>query len=273
MRACLVLFIGALGILRSQANKPQHPKLSATELQQLTAQRQHDLDIIAFTTDLLNTSSFGKRTEIYCRLYVDQAPSFQILGVHSEKDVEQLYAKLMRSEPPTREQEVRRQYQLKALLDRIEAFNENVSTCRGMVRAGAQRIPAPDELREKLADARKHLAGIDRDIATGVISAPEKPIVKNQPKLPDSQPILLSKVDPDYSDEARRAKFNGNVQVSITIDEHGYVESVTVLNSPGLGLDNNIVTALQKWRFKPAIKGGVPVTTKGVLAWVSFRYQ
>jgi TonB family protein len=85
-----------------------------------------------------------------------------------------------------------------------------------------------------------------------------------------SPPILVSKVEPDYSEEARRAKFNGDVRAAITIDGHGNVTSVTVLDSPGLGLDEKIIVAVRKWKFKPAMKGGVPVATNGVVT-LTFR--
>jgi periplasmic protein TonB len=85
-----------------------------------------------------------------------------------------------------------------------------------------------------------------------------------------SRPILLSKVEPEYSEDARRAKFNGAVRASITIDERGNVTSVTVLDSPGLGLDEKIIAAVRKWRFKPAMKDGVPVATNGAVT-LTFR--
>jgi TonB family protein len=82
-----------------------------------------------------------------------------------------------------------------------------------------------------------------------------------------SQPILLSKVEPEYSEEATRANFNGDVRVSIGIDESGNVESATVLDSPGLGLDEKVVAAVRQWRFQPARRRqGVP-PLRGWRAW------
>ena len=75
-----------------------------------------------------------------------------------------------------------------------------------------------------------------------------------------SQPILLSKVEPGYSDEATKANFSGKVEASIVIDERGNVGNVTIIDSPGLGLDEKVAAALRQWRFKPAMKNGVPVS-------------
>jgi TonB family protein len=85
------------------------------------------------------------------------------------------------------------------------------------------------------------------------------PPISLSPTSSSSDPVLLSKVEPDYSEEARRAKWNGDIRAFITIDEEGNVSSVQVLNSPGLGLDEKVVAALRQWKFKPAMKEGVPV--------------
>jgi hypothetical protein len=86
-------------------------------------------------------------------------------GVRSEKQAEKRYAELMRSEPPTREGELNRQYQLRAIRDRMEAFAQNVSMCRGVVTAGAQTIPGPDELRKQLAAERLAVSKADELLA------------------------------------------------------------------------------------------------------------
>jgi TonB family protein len=69
----------------------------------------------------------------------------------------------------------------------------------------------------------------------------------------------LSKVESEYSAEATRANLNGDVRVSIGIDESGNVGGVMVLDSPGLGLDEKIIAAVRQWRFQPARRRqGVP---------------
>ena len=134
--------------------------LSAEQRQQVTDIRQHALDTIEAFSGILNASSFAARAELYCRFYVDQSPSM-VPGIRSEKQAEQRYAELMRSEPTTREWELNRQYQLREIRDRMAAFNQEVSTCRGLVTAGAQTILGPDELRKQLADERLAVSKAD----------------------------------------------------------------------------------------------------------------
>lgn len=264
-----ILFTGAPAPqIAQQAPKP----LSAEQRRQLGDVRQHALETIEAINSILKASSFASRAELYCRFYVDQSPSFTILGVHSEKEAEGLYAKLMRTEPPTREEELRRQYQLRALRDRMAAFAENVSVCRGMVTAGTQTIPEPNQLREKLADTRKQLVEIDRDIASGAISAPPLDQTLSKQPMQDSMPVQTYRVEPEYSEAARQAKFNGTVRASIVIDEQGNVGNVRILDSPGLGLDEKVVVAVRRWRFKPAVKDGRTVPANAIVT-LTFRLQ
>ena len=139
-------------------------ELSAEQRQQLIDIRQHALDTIEAFSGILNASSFAARAELYCRFYVDQSPSM-VPGIRSEKQAEKRYAELMRSEPTTREWELNRQYQLRAIRDRMAAFNQEVSTCRGMVIAGAQTIPGTDALRKYLADERLAVSKADSLLA------------------------------------------------------------------------------------------------------------
>jgi TonB family protein len=83
-------------------------------------------------------------------------------------------------------------------------------------------------------------------------------------------PVLLYKVEPEYSDEARRAKYQGTVTLSVDIDENGLPNGVHVVRSLGLGLDEKAIEAVRKWVFKPATQNGAPVATT-VQLWVDFR--
>jgi len=73
------------------------------------------------------------------------------------------------------------------------------------------------------------------------------------PGLDDvSQPKCIYCPNPDYSDEARRNKFEGNVLMSVTIDEKGAVRNVRVVQDPGNGLAQQSVEILKKWRMEPS---------------------
>jgi TonB family protein len=83
-------------------------------------------------------------------------------------------------------------------------------------------------------------------------------------------PQLLSKVEPAYSDEARKARVQGRVQIQAVINTNGMAVDFTVKTSLGLGLDEEAVRAVKQWRFSPGAKDGVPVPVI-VTVEVNFR--
>jgi protein TonB len=74
-----------------------------------------------------------------------------------------------------------------------------------------------------------------------------------------SQPKLLFSPDPEFSEEARKAKFSGNVEVYLIVDENGAPTHVRVARPIGMGLDEKAVEAVRQYKFKPAMKDGKPV--------------
>jgi protein TonB len=85
-----------------------------------------------------------------------------------------------------------------------------------------------------------------------------------------SAPAILMKVEPEYSEEARKAKFQGTVVLMIVVDEHGMPRNLRVVRPLGLGLDEKALEAVSKWRFKPGMKDGKPVATEATVE-VNFR--
>ena len=65
---------------------------------------------------------------------------------------------------------------------------------------------------------------------------------------------LLSRTDPEYSDEARLAELEGTVVVAGSVGEDGRARDLRVSKSLGLGLDEKAIGAVQQWRFKPDTK-------------------
>ncbi len=85
-----------------------------------------------------------------------------------------------------------------------------------------------------------------------------------------SAPRQLYSPDPEYSEEARKAKYQGTVILTITVGPDGRVHDPRVTRSLGLGLDEQALKAVQSWTFEPAKKDGVPVAVL-VSVEVNFR--
>lgn len=85
-----------------------------------------------------------------------------------------------------------------------------------------------------------------------------------------SAPQLVFKVEPEYSEEARKAKFQGTVVLYVVVDEKGLPRDLKVVRPLGLGLDEKAVEAVIKWRFKPGYKNGRPVAVAATIE-VNFR--
>ena len=66
-----------------------------------------------------------------------------------------------------------------------------------------------------------------------------------------SAPTLLQKVEPEYSEEARKAKYQGTVVLYIEVTPDGRANNIRVQRSLGLGLDEKAIEAVRKWRFSP----------------------
>jgi periplasmic protein TonB len=85
-----------------------------------------------------------------------------------------------------------------------------------------------------------------------------------------TKPELLKKVEPEYSEEARKAKFQGVVVLYIVVDSSGNAINPRVMKSLGLGLDEKAMEAVKQWKFKPGYKDGKPVAVAATVE-VNFR--
>ena len=74
-----------------------------------------------------------------------------------------------------------------------------------------------------------------------------------------SAPVLIYSVEPEFSEEARKAKVEGNVLVNLWVGPDGLPSHVRVLRGVGMGLDEKALEAVRQYRFKPAMENGKPV--------------
>jgi protein TonB len=85
-----------------------------------------------------------------------------------------------------------------------------------------------------------------------------------------SAPVVIYSVDPEFSDEARRAKYQGICMVSVIVDSHGNPQSIHIVRPLGMGLDEKAKEAVAQYKFKPAYYQGHPVAVE-VNIEVNFR--
>jgi TonB family protein len=83
---------------------------------------------------------------------------------------------------------------------------------------------------------------------------------------------VISKVEPQYTDEARKAKWQGSVTLNVTVDETGKPADITVAKSLGMGLDEQAMLAVWQWRFQPTLLNNMPVKVQTQVE-VPFKLQ
>jgi protein TonB len=74
-----------------------------------------------------------------------------------------------------------------------------------------------------------------------------------------TKPVATYAPEPEYSDEGRRARLQGTVIVELVVDPNGTTRNFKIIQSLGLGLDEQALKTVATWRFKPATKDGKPV--------------
>lgn len=109
----------------------------------------------------------------------------------------------------------------------------------------------------------------------GVMYPPPPPPPPPAPQLraelwPES--AMISKTEPEYTEEARRAGIEGTVMLSVIVDEEGRPVSMRVIDSAPkpTGLEESALEAIKNWRFQPRILNGQPVAVH-LTVQVNFR--
>jgi protein TonB len=85
-----------------------------------------------------------------------------------------------------------------------------------------------------------------------------------------SAPRPIYDPDPEYSEEARKAKFQGAVLLWVVVGADGRPRDIRVQRSLGMGLDEKAIEAVRLWKFEPSTLDGRPVAVQ-VNIEVTFR--
>lgn len=97
---------------------------------------------------------------------------------------------------------------------------------------------------------------------TGTAAAATRARVKAQAEDEPftTDPVLLSKIEPERSQRAINAKWKGTIRSIVVIDKRGNVAKVKVFDGPsGLDMEIQVIRAISQWKFLPATKDGVPI--------------
>jgi len=103
----------------------------------------------------------------------------------------------------------------------------------------------------------------------GDADVPAPPSVRSHPAEASAAPgvpaEILSKPTPDYTQEARSLKIEGEVLLEVVLEASGNLRVVRVVRGLGHGLDDNAVKAAEQIHFKPATRNGQPADSTVVL--------
>jgi len=85
-----------------------------------------------------------------------------------------------------------------------------------------------------------------------------------------SAPRAVYTPDPEYSEEARKAKYQGTCVLWLIVRPDGRPRDIRVARTLGMGLDEKAIEAVRNWKFEPAMKDGQPVSVQ-INVEVNFR--
>jgi TonB family protein len=88
---------------------------------------------------------------------------------------------------------------------------------------------------------------------------PSLPAGVYRPGVNVQAPVVVGKPKPEYSQEARLAKLEGSVLLTLIVAKDGEVREVHVERPLGLGLDEKAIENVHGWKFDPGTKDGSPV--------------
>jgi TonB family protein len=142
----------------------------------------------------------------------------------------------------------------------------------------------------RLSRWRTHILLLSTLVATtfGCSSAPPRIPVPNPARPPhddvsevlpagaldggpvDEEPVPIVRVQPNFPEEAKQSRATGLVELQVVVDEQGYPSEITVVKSSP-HFDEVAIEAVQRWRFKPATRGGVPIPVR-IRIPIDFHY-
>jgi protein TonB len=75
-------------------------------------------------------------------------------------------------------------------------------------------------------------------------------------------PRVIYQTDPEFSEEARKAKYQGTCVLGLVVDANGRPTQIRVLSALGMGLDEKAIESVKNWKFEPGKKDGHDVAVE-----------
>jgi TonB family protein len=83
---------------------------------------------------------------------------------------------------------------------------------------------------------------------------------KTGPSVSAPRPIYTP--EPEFPAKANKENYQGMVVLNVIVDEGGKISRIALVRPQGMGMEEAAIEAVQKWRFKPALKNGQPVAVE-----------
>lgn len=122
----------------------------------------------------------------------------------------------------------------------------------------------PQEATEiSVADPQRNLEGLEpfemeRSISTQVTThggTPARAGVNG-----NGVPQCIYCPPPLYTNEARKAKFQGDVILEVTVETNGRADDIRIMTGTPYGMNEQAIKAVSQWKFKPAVgEEGKPI--------------
>lgn len=80
-----------------------------------------------------------------------------------------------------------------------------------------------------------------------------------------SAPVVIHAVDPEFTETARSANYQGTVSIQLIVDPQGNPQNVHIVRHLGMGLDDKAIQAVKQYKFRPAMYQGHPVAVQMII--------
>ena len=141
--------------------------------------------------------------------------------------------------------------------------NRSLRSRSGFPRVCPARHREDRGAKEALADGEE--GGVGNGNGSGMEGVVAEPLRAGM-----QAPVAIYKFEPEYSEQARKARVQGTVVLEGVIDENGKDPRAKNRDSLGFGLDEQAIEAVKQWRFHPATRGGKPLAIIGMF-YLTFR--